>query len=124
MKRQASPRDEPDDLVDKIAPYVLKALRHKRFFETLDDQMCPTDPAQTGLTCGGTYGISITILAKSGFDADDTADITSVLASKGGCCDCEILYNVAPKSRLRSLYWKGRGTGPTAVNSDSHHPGT
>jgi hypothetical protein len=24
----------------------------------------------------------------------------------GGCCDCEILYNVAGESRLKSRYWK------------------
>lgn len=39
--------DLDDDLIDSIAPDVLKVLANKRFFEALDDQLCPTDPAQS-----------------------------------------------------------------------------
>jgi hypothetical protein len=41
-------------------------------------------------------------------------DIYRVLRSRGGACDCEILFNVAGESRLRSDYWKGR--------AESTHP--
>jgi hypothetical protein len=29
-----------------------------------------------------------------------------VLAARGGFCDCEVLYNAAEESRLKSEYWK------------------
>jgi hypothetical protein len=41
-------------------------------------------------------------------DDEDLEDILAVLHSLGGCCDCEILYNVAEESRLKSEYWIAR----------------
>jgi hypothetical protein len=97
-----------DKFADGVASDVLKVLSRKRFFEELDDCMCPTDPVQLPSLCDGTYGISITIRARLGFDEIDTADIIEVFASKSGGCDCEILFSIAEESRLKSRYWKAR----------------
>jgi hypothetical protein len=59
----------------------------------------------------GTYRLSESILQASGFEHDDFSDIFAVLQSKGACCDCEVLYNVAEKSRLKAKYWRSRATG-------------
>jgi hypothetical protein len=48
------------------------------------------------------------ILVAAGFDRAELEDIFAVLQSKGGCCDCEVLYNVAETSRLKANYWLGR----------------
>jgi hypothetical protein len=52
--------------------------------------------------------ISESILAERGFPAEDLDDIFDVLRSKGGFCDCEILYNAVEESRLKAEYWKAR----------------
>ena len=111
--------ENDDALIDQIAPDVLGALANKRFFDSLDDQMCPVDPAQPRLCWEGTYAISTTILARCGIDSDDIADITQVLAARGGHCDCEILFNVVEESRLKSEYWKARAA--ESAPPDSHH---
>jgi Protein of unknown function (DUF2695) len=49
-----------------------------------------------------TNKLSESVLRTAGFDSEEMADIFDVLRSKGGCCDCEILYNVAESSRLKS----------------------
>jgi hypothetical protein len=95
--------------IEAIAPDVLKALEHVRFFEVLDDQMCPSDPAQPEATCHGSYVISTAILTDRGFDSDAVGEIIQVLEARGAHCDCEILFNVAENSRLKSGYWKSRG---------------
>ena len=51
---------------------------------------------------------SLKILRELRMDSDDIDDIIAVLHSKGGCCDCEVLYNVADESRLRTQYWKAK----------------
>ena len=40
--------------------------------------------------------------------SDDVDDILAVLTSRGACCDCEVLYNVAEESRLKAQYWSSR----------------
>jgi hypothetical protein len=99
-------RDE--ELINAIAPDVLVALRRERFFESLDDRICPAGPARVGALCDGTYAITTAILVKAGFDEEAITDVLLVLAAKGACCDCEILFNVAEESRLKSEYWKKR----------------
>jgi hypothetical protein len=113
--------DLDDDLIDSIAPDVLKVLASKRFFEALDDQLCPADPAQPHPSCGGTYVISTEILSSYGFGPEEIGEITQVLKSRGACCDCEILFNVAEESRLKSRYWKARGAASTSADSHGRH---
>ena len=109
---------EHDPYIHKIAADVLRVLAGKGFFEALDDKMSPAELAKPPFLCEGTYAISTTILTSCGFSPEDIADITQVLASRGGCCDCEILYNVAEESRLKSHYWKARA----ASNAPSDFP--
>ena len=56
----------------------------------------------------GTYAVSTAILQLLGFELQDTEEILQVLKSRGGCCDCEILFNVAENSRLKAEYWRQR----------------
>jgi hypothetical protein len=41
----------------------------------------------------------------------DLSDIFEVLTSRGGFCDCEILYNAAGDNKLKSEYWRSRAAG-------------
>jgi hypothetical protein len=65
--------------------------------------------------CGHSFDRSIGILHDLGMDSGDVEDVLAVLRSSGGCCDCEVLYNVADESRLKSEYWKARAQ---KLNSD------
>jgi hypothetical protein len=111
-----------DEFVNAIASDVLKVFAEQRFFEDLGDRMCPEDHDLPCLSCKGRFAISANILANADFDADDISDITAVLQSKGACCDCQALYNLAPESRLKSEYWKCRASGaaPQAVHSPGY----
>lgn len=61
-----------------MAEDVLGVLNHQRFFPFLDDQLCPE------------------------------ADPLALLAERGACCDCEILYSVADDIRLRARCWRAK----------------
>jgi hypothetical protein len=76
--------DSDNELIDGIAPDVLKVLQAKRFFDVLDDQMCPKDSTLAGVLCQGTLAISTTTLITCGFDQHEIADILEVLAARGG----------------------------------------
>jgi hypothetical protein len=39
-------------------------------------------------------------------DTDAIEDVLAVLQSRGACCDCEVLYNVADESRMKAEKWK------------------
>lgn len=100
--------ESDDDLIASIAPDVIRCLHRAGFFAKLDDVLCPTDDKKSPLACDGTYKISVPILLACDFDQADVAEIFCVLKSKGGCCDCEILYNVADVGRLKARYWRNR----------------
>ena len=89
----------------------MAVLKARSFFEKLDDLLCPADESRSASRCQGDYVLSEMILRDSGFDGSDFEDILCVLRSQGGCCDCEILYNVSETSRLKSTYWKARAEG-------------
>ena len=61
---------------------------------------------------GGDHKLSEDILREAGYDPEALQDILDVLRSQGGCCDCEILYNVADTSRLKTNYWSTRAHDP------------
>jgi hypothetical protein len=103
--------DVANKLIPSIAPDVVKCLIRSSFFQKFDDLICPKDNLHSRRTCGGDYKLSESILLKSGFERRDLDDIFEVLISKGGCCDCEILYNVAESSRLKAEYWRNRAEG-------------
>ena len=98
-------------LVESIAPYVMKKLASVGFFEKLDDKLCPPENADASGPCQGRYEISEPLLRSLGFDDEERNEIFQVLQSKGGFCDCEILYNVVETNRLKAKYWKSRAAG-------------
>ena len=99
------------DLISSIAPDVMKCLARCGFFEKLDGLLSPEDNSSPSQNCDGTYNLSVLILLGAGFERHDIGDIFAVLRSKGGCCDCEVLYNVAETSRLKAKYWRSRAIG-------------
>jgi hypothetical protein len=109
------------DLINSITPDVMTCLRRSLFFERLDDLLFPKEDSHPREVCIGNYELSKRVLEASDFDSDDWQDIFNVLRAKGGCCDCEILYNVAESSRMKSEYWKSRGDG---IHGKTKHPRT
>lgn len=102
---------EYDEFIASITPDVIGCLAERRFFEELDNRLCPPEPSSAPEYCGGTYKISTSILESLGFNEADKAEIFNVLQAQGGCCDCEILYNVAEGNRLRTKYWQAKAEG-------------
>lgn len=96
------------DYVASIASDVMAVLRTKGFFDALDEALCPLDGSRPAVPCRGNYENSERILGDLGFDADDVKDIFDALRSRGGFCDCEVLYNVVETSRLKSKYWRAQ----------------
>ena len=102
--------DSDDELISDITADVMKCLVSAHFLEKLDDVLSPEEERCSLQVCGGDYKLSESILIPSEFTLEDLADIWAVLRLKGGFCDCEILYNVSPSSRLASRYWRKRAT--------------
>lgn len=112
---------DPDfdvDFVSDIAPDVLGVLAADCFFERLDDLFCPLDPTIARVRCGHSFKQTIDLLHEFGMSSDDIDDVLAVLKSRGGCCDCEVLFNVAEESRLKAEYWNARAAELIA-NKDS-----
>ena len=99
---------DSDDFITSITPDVMTCLHRSHFFERLDDLLCPKTSDDVREVCRGDYRLATTVLEDSGFDSADLEDIFDVLRWQGGCCDCEILYNIADSSRLKAEYWKNR----------------
>jgi hypothetical protein len=105
------PYDEPDsEVIAEIAPDVMRCLVQWKFFEELDDRLCPEDQLKARERCAGNYAISEAILGSLGRDDEELSDIFGVLRAQGGFCDCEILYNVSGSNRLKSEYWRAQPT--------------
>jgi hypothetical protein len=105
--------DADDELIASIAPDVMKCLVDSGFFDKLDDLLCSDDDSCRHENCRRDYNLSEAVLRASEFDGAARADIFEVLRSKGGFCDCEILYNVVESSRLKTKYWRSRADGRT-----------
>jgi uncharacterized protein DUF2695 len=96
----------PDhELITTIKADVLAALRKRGFFTALDDLLCSERNSDRNV-CKGDFGQSKQVLTRCGFAESDWPDVFNVLMDEGGFCDCEVLYNVAPESRLRAEHWR------------------
>jgi len=113
--------DSDDELISSIAPDVMKCLGRCGFFEKLDGLLSPEDNSIPAQGCDGTYKLSESILIAARFERAELDDIFAVLQSKGGFCDCEVLYNVAETSRLKVNYWRARAAGQTALAPHKPH---
>ena len=109
-----------DELVNDITPNVLAVLGREGFFQRLDDHFCPAEASQKRVRCQGSFEISIGILRDIGVDEEHIQDVIEVLHANGACCDCEVLYNVAEESRLKSEYWIARASKAEPVDRHSH----
>ena len=107
----SDPQTSDGGLVAAITPDVMRCLGSQGFFEKLDNLFCPTDTSIERQRCGGNYEVSKSILTSQGFSEVDVDDVCAVLAAQGGCCDCEVLYNVAETSRLKAEYWRAKAEG-------------
>jgi Protein of unknown function (DUF2695) len=110
-----------DDLISSIAPDVMTCLGRCGFFEKLDGLMSPADNSIPSQGCEGSYKLSESILVTAGFGRAELDEIFAVLQSKGGCCDCEVLHNVAETSRLKANYWRSRAAGEIAQRPHAPH---
>jgi hypothetical protein len=113
--------DSDDELISSIAPDVMTCIGRSSYFEKLDELLCPQDNSTVPEKCDGSFRLSETILLASGFERDALDDIIAVLQSKGGFCDCEVLYNVAETSRLKANYWRSRVAGETTTTPHNPH---
>ena len=104
------------EFAESISEAVLGILGKERFFERLDDRFCPADPSKDRVTCGHSYIHTTEILRELGMDSEEVQDVLAVMGLRGGCCDCEILYNVAEESRLKAEHWKAHCKELTADN--------
>jgi hypothetical protein len=118
---EAMAKAEDEDLVGSITPDVMRCLARVRFFEKLEDLLSPEEASLERNTCNSDFSLSESILRACGFDSEDLDDIFAVLRSRGGCCDCEILYNVAEESRLKAEYWRAQ---TNKAPEPKRHPGS
>jgi hypothetical protein len=113
--------DSDDELISSIAPDVMRCLGRCSYFEKLDEHLNPEDNSTPTEKCDGPFRLSETILLASGFERDALDDIIAVLQSKGGFCDCEVLYNVAKTSRLKTNYWRSQVAGEATTTPHAPH---
>lgn len=98
------PPDE--DLIAAIKPDVLALLQRCGFFTKLDELLYPTDAGSRRQECSGDFHHSRLVLKTCGIPEPDWSDVFHVLMGEGAFCDCELLYNIAPESRLRADHWR------------------
>jgi hypothetical protein len=82
------------------------ALQEKAFFAALDEMFCPKSSATQAQTCSGDFRYAKQALQLCGFEESEWSDVFHVLMEQGAFCDCEILYNAATESRLKTQYWQ------------------
>jgi hypothetical protein len=108
-ERPEEVEDDPDEqFVASITPDVLGVLREKGFFSALDEIFCPKSGETLAQTCSGDFRYAKQALRRCGIDESDWSDVFHVLMGQGAFCDCEILYNAAAESRLKTQYWQRR----------------
>ncbi len=100
-----------EELIQSITPDVIRCLNGARFFESLDDVLCPQTPDAERVRCWGDFRHSRPILLGRGFTEGEFFDVFHVLMMQGGFCDCEILYNAVEECRLKAEYWIARSEG-------------
>jgi hypothetical protein len=111
------PHDE--ELRNDLAAQILAVLGMDRFFEQLDDRLCPATDSQEPNRCSGSYENSISVLREMGINQERMQDVFEMFAEKSASCDCEALYKVAGKSRFESEYMKANGLKSHAFNPHS-----
>jgi hypothetical protein len=105
------------EFIGPVGSDVMGALQRSRFFERLDDRLCPANPTQPAIACGHSFANTIRILRDLAIDLNELQDVIGYLRVKGARCDCEVLGKVAEHSRFKThCAESGRselGCGPT-----------
>jgi Protein of unknown function (DUF2695) len=104
----------PDDedlydeaLLSDIAPNIMAVLIRDKFFTRLEARVFPDSPDPRNL-CDHSFSNASVLLAEDGHDEDAQEDVFAVMRSRGGFCDCEIIWNVAEGSPVTENYWRTR----------------
>ena len=115
---ELAPGERPEDLeypdtelIADITPDVMRALVGARFFDALDDVLCPAEGLRPRQPCHGDYRHARAALLARRFRENELFDVFHVLMARGGYCDCEILYNAVEECRLKAEYWRARAEG-------------
>jgi hypothetical protein len=115
---ELAPGEEPgsleypdEDMIKDITSDVMRCVNRSGFVQALDNAFSPRLPLKPRAKCYGDFRLSKALLPKHRFKPEEFSDVFHVLMAQGGYCDCEILYNVAPESRLKAEYWKARAAG-------------
>jgi len=96
-----APYDDPE-IIGPIGSDVMGALERSRFFERLDDRLCPADPAQPRTVCGHSFATTIRILRDLAIDLNELQDVIGYFRANGAHCDCEVLDKLATQSRFKA----------------------
>lgn len=83
-----------------IGEDIVSDLARARFFEQLDDRLCPADPAEPRVACNHSFAGSIKILRELAIELYDIERILNFFRAQGARCDCETLLRFAPRSRF------------------------
>jgi hypothetical protein len=102
-----SEEDRDHDLISAIAPDVIRVVFRRGLFEKLDDKLCPHRRRRNGGKMRWRSRDREALLRALGSDERELKEIFQVFQSRGGFCDCEILY-VSETNRLKATYWRIR----------------
>jgi Protein of unknown function (DUF2695) len=98
--------DSYEQFIADISADVMAVLQKEGFLERLHNEVLPSDSSPS--TCKNDFTSAIRLLRSFGHDEADIEDVLGVMRSKGGFCDCEIVFNVADPSPVREKYWKDK----------------
>lgn len=84
-----------DDLESQLD--ILESLDECGFFEAMERLVFPfAQRHHGGGACFGDFRFSAQALKMCGVAESDWPDVFEALKDEGACCDCEVLFNVAP----------------------------
>jgi hypothetical protein len=98
---------EFEEFITDVTPNVMTVLLGQSFFDLLEKEIFP-DGSTDNSVCRHDFSRSKGLLMRLGHDVGAVKDVIAVMQANGGFCDCEIVLNVAPESRVRKTYWKDR----------------
>jgi len=98
---------DDEELAQDIYLDIMRVLSHRQFFQKLESAVFPDGDERR--VCTHSYELTTALLVAEDFSEQEREDILSVFHHHGGCCDCEILYNVDDREDGRkAAYWRHR----------------
>jgi hypothetical protein len=102
------------ETIGPVGSDVMGALERSRFFERLDDRLCPADPAQPRIVCGHSFATTIRILRELAIELNELEAVIGYFRANGARCDCEVLSKMADQSRFKTRHVaESQDCGPT-----------